>query len=302
MEQQIPSISAILPTHNRADLLSRAIDSIFDQTYQPAEIIVVDDGSDDETAEVVSNYGDSIQYHYQENSGVSGARNHGAQLATSPWIAYLDSDDEWDAGYLQRIANAIGETDGAADIYFSDCLLPMRPGIKDRSLWRNAGFRINGRYRLVEDGSDWVLMSVQPFRVQGAVFWRSKYLGLGGHHEDMRIREDQHLFLKLGLGSAICAVKGIAVHCSNDAANRLSYTQTHRAWSKARAFMYSDLLARIDLPPQTRATLKERCGEAFYALASHDWQEHKWLDFFTDIFLGLRYHPAGLVHRIQERI
>jgi glycosyltransferase involved in cell wall biosynthesis len=91
----IPGISVIIPTYNRAQLVTKAIDSVLAQTYHDYEIIVVDDGSTDNTKEVLQPYMDRIRYIYQENAGVSAARNAGIRVAKGEWIAFIDSDDQW---------------------------------------------------------------------------------------------------------------------------------------------------------------------------------------------------------------
>jgi glycosyltransferase involved in cell wall biosynthesis len=88
------SVSVIIPAHNASEYIGRAIESVLAQTRKPDEIIVIDDGSVDNTAEVTKKY-KSIRYIHQENAGPSIARNIGIEAATSEWIAFLDADDEW---------------------------------------------------------------------------------------------------------------------------------------------------------------------------------------------------------------
>jgi glycosyltransferase involved in cell wall biosynthesis len=88
-------ISVIIPTHNRAHVLARALESVQGQSYKPMETIVVDDGSTDDTSSLVQKHFPDCRYLYQENRGVSGARNRGIEMATGEWLAFLDSDDEW---------------------------------------------------------------------------------------------------------------------------------------------------------------------------------------------------------------
>ncbi|MCK4738277.1 MAG: glycosyltransferase family 2 protein, partial [Sulfurimonas sp.] len=88
------NISVVIPTYNRYEVLQRALTSVYAQTYKPKEIIVIDDGSTDETSQI-QNLFPSVKYYYQENSGVSSARNLGIKNSTYDWIAFLDSDDEF---------------------------------------------------------------------------------------------------------------------------------------------------------------------------------------------------------------
>ena len=87
-------ISVVIPTYNRYDFLKRALASVYAQTYLPKEVIVIDDGSTDNTANIQKDF-PTIKYIYQENAGVSSARNTGIKSGTYEWIAFLDSDDTW---------------------------------------------------------------------------------------------------------------------------------------------------------------------------------------------------------------
>jgi len=87
-------ISVVIPTYNRYEFLKRALESIYAQTYLPLEVIVVDDGSSDNTSQIKKDF-PNITYLYQKNAGVSSARNLGIRNASCEWIAFLDSDDEW---------------------------------------------------------------------------------------------------------------------------------------------------------------------------------------------------------------
>lgn len=89
----IPRVSVIIPVYNCDGYISQAIDSILAQTYQSYEIIVIDDGSTDNTRKAMEPYMEAIHYVYQENQGVSAARNHGIDLARGELIAFLDADD-----------------------------------------------------------------------------------------------------------------------------------------------------------------------------------------------------------------
>ena len=91
----MPQVSVIIPTYNRAYVLGEAIDSVLSQTYDDLELIVVDDGSQDETRDIVASYNSRLTYLHQEHRGVSAARNLGIERARGNYLAFLDSDDLW---------------------------------------------------------------------------------------------------------------------------------------------------------------------------------------------------------------
>ena len=92
INESSPLVSVIIPCYNHAHYLPTAIKSVLQQTYSPIEIIVVDDGSTDETKNVSLEY-ESVQYMYQENSGLSTTRNRGIQACKGDYILFLDADD-----------------------------------------------------------------------------------------------------------------------------------------------------------------------------------------------------------------
>ena len=96
-------VSVIIPTHNRANLLGRAIQSVLEQTFTRFELIIVDDGSTDETENLVRNFRDKrISYCRQKNMGATAARNTGLELARGDYVSFLDSDDEWTPTKIER--------------------------------------------------------------------------------------------------------------------------------------------------------------------------------------------------------
>src|SRR5580704_4878298 len=105
---EYPSISVVIPTYNRAEKVRRAIESVLAQTVRNLEIIVVDDGSSDETALVLERaFGNRIGYFAQPNQGAGVAGNPGIEEATGEWIAFLDSDDLWEPEKIEQQLDAL---------------------------------------------------------------------------------------------------------------------------------------------------------------------------------------------------
>ncbi|RLD45743.1 MAG: glycosyltransferase family 2 protein [Bacteroidetes bacterium] len=101
LETTHPLVSIIIPTYNHGKYLHDALSSVFADSYSPKEVIVVNDGSTDNTAEIAASF-PHLQYIYQKNQGVAVARNTGVRAAKGKYIAFLDSDDIWMAGRIKR--------------------------------------------------------------------------------------------------------------------------------------------------------------------------------------------------------
>src|SRR5688572_29492127 len=95
ISETYPRLGVVLPTYNRAQLLRRAIESVLAQSEPADEIIVVDDGSTDDTGAVARSFGEAVTYLRQDNRGVAAARNVGVSLLTTTFVAFLDDDDVW---------------------------------------------------------------------------------------------------------------------------------------------------------------------------------------------------------------
>jgi glycosyltransferase involved in cell wall biosynthesis len=117
----IPKISTIIPTYNRHDLIVSSIESVLAQTYQNHEIIVVDDGSTDNTLGILKQYQDKIKVVQKDNGGSASARNIGLEHASGDYIAYLDSDDTWHPDKLSIFVNNLSLCKESENLFmFSD--------------------------------------------------------------------------------------------------------------------------------------------------------------------------------------
>lgn len=97
-----PLVSVIIPTYNSSEFIRETLESVFAQTYKNLEIIMVDDGSRDDTREILATYSDRVRWVAQDNAGPAAARNHGISLAQGELICFLDSDDLWEPNKLEQ--------------------------------------------------------------------------------------------------------------------------------------------------------------------------------------------------------
>lgn len=124
-----PFFSIVIPTYNRAHILPRTINSVLNQEFSDWELLVVDDGSKDHTAELLKTYTDSrIRYLFQKNSERSAARNNGIRNALGKYICFLDSDDEFLPHHLMRLHEEIQILKKPETLLFTDCLPTYQDG------------------------------------------------------------------------------------------------------------------------------------------------------------------------------
>ena len=191
----IPSVSIVLPTYNRAATLPRAVESVLSQSYSDFELIIVDDGSSDQTKEVISKYKDQrIRYVYQNNSGASAARNAGIQLARASYVAFQDSDDEWLADKLRaQMGILLARPQGQAVVY-SDLLRVSANG----SAWVLASPEVV-RGRLIDPYTG----DYQTFGIglQTSIISRAELISIGGFDNRLPRFIDLDLFSRLAINN-----------------------------------------------------------------------------------------------------
>jgi glycosyltransferase involved in cell wall biosynthesis len=113
----MPDVSVIIPSYNSAKYLAEAVDSVLSQTFRDFEVLVIDDGSTDNTEKIAANYAAPVRYIRQENSGVAVARNHGVNESRGRYVAFLDADDTWRQDKLEVQVKALSENPGYRACY-----------------------------------------------------------------------------------------------------------------------------------------------------------------------------------------
>jgi glycosyltransferase involved in cell wall biosynthesis len=286
-------ISAVIPTFNRGHIVGRAIESALAQELAPSEIIVIDDGSVDNTRSVAESYGLAVRYVRQANRGVAAARNLGVREANCDWIAFLDSDDYWGREHLRRIARAITATAGAAALYFADLQVPEGEG--GHRYWQRCGFEIGGEWELRRDAAEWAFMRIQPMMLQASVLSRRVYWEVGGLPEQLRTREDTLLFFKLGLLYPACAVSGCGTVMTSDDNIRLTQVYDARSFEfcDATVSLYRELLTSLQgINRERRQILTESLGSSYYALARFFFRRKDYLSAVKNLAASCRVSPS----------
>lgn len=201
----VPTISIIIPTFNRSLTIINALESVFAQTYTDYEIIVVDDGSTDETAQILKQYMNRIKYIYQENSGVSSARNRGIKAASGKWVSFLDSDDIWLPDKLEHQINTLNSLGNEFGACFTDCLYVNNSKFK-LSAFEEANLESPLKYGAINDPLKYHLIKLPCFFVQSMMTLKSLLQTLNGFDEKMTVSEDTDLIFRLSFVTRFCIV------------------------------------------------------------------------------------------------
>ncbi len=222
----MPLFSVIIPTFNRSQSVKCAIDSVLAQTFRDFELIVVDDGSTDNTPELEEEYHGRLIYRRQDNAGVSSARNAGLSIARSPHIAFLDSDDRWVVVKLERHAAYLRDH-STVKIHQSN------------ETWIRSGRRVNPRNKhLKKEGyifSDSLkLCLISPSAV---VVSRTLFDRFGAFNPDLPVCEDYDLWLRITLEERVGLITESLVFKYGGHRDQLS----SRYWGMDRFRVYSIL-------------------------------------------------------------
>lgn len=203
-------ISVIIPLYNKAKEIERTLRSVAKQSVQPLEILIVDDGSTDGSAEVVAAMNlPQVTILYQQNRGVSAARNRAMEMAQGEWIALLDGDDYWQEGYLENAERMIDS-------------FPAAGAIGTAFLIDDGKHLVAGDTPKEEGVVDFFRESMHRYVLipSATVVRRDLALAMGGFPEGMRMAEDQYLWTKIARTSQVAFSSNPLVVYSRAAENR----------------------------------------------------------------------------------
>jgi glycosyltransferase involved in cell wall biosynthesis len=253
-----PEITAIIPTYNRAHTIHAAIDTVLDQTFPVGELIVVDDGSQDETKRALADrYGDRIVYLRQENAGPSAARNLGIRAARFPWIAFLDSDDLWHPRKLEVQSATLATPEvvvSCTNFTFIDA--------PEENHFQNIGLELEAECPAFE----WPLGLMSRFGgsgilLSGAICSRDAMLRVGLFDERMRIAEDTRLFYELAREGKFVLVREPLYSRRRDTEGGQLTESDTSSWGRIHAdasmtILRESLAAAADQPADVHGSLR----------------------------------------------
>lgn len=186
--KELPLVSVIIPCFNSEKWLSETLSSVFNQTYTNIEVIVVDDGSIDNTKKIVLNHSKKIFYYYQKNKGPSAARNLGIKKSKGEYIAFLDSDDLWEKNKLSKQISYL-ENNKDVHLVFSNVTIMNEKG--DR-LYIHSNEVPSERKEIIKK----FFMGQITMNTPTIVARKDSVLNIGGFDEELPLRED-HFFLMI---------------------------------------------------------------------------------------------------------
>jgi len=240
-----PLVSVVIPTHNRRDLLAEAVASVREQTYDPIEIIVIDDGSGDGTAEMIRERFPRVRLVRQPHRGVSTARNRGIAEAQGEYIAFLDSDDLWLPKKL------------AAEM---DALL-KNPELKichTDEIWIRRGVRVNPMKKHRKYGG-WIYPHCLPLCIispSSVILKREVFNEVGAFDEALPACEDYDLWLRVTARHPVHFIERPLIVKRGGHADQLS--RAFWGMDRFRVYVLLKMLRENDLPRAWRLlTLEE---------------------------------------------
>lgn len=279
-------VSAVVPTYNRAHLIGRTIDSILSQSYPDLELIIVDDGSTDDTVSIVSTYTNKarfpVRYHKKENGGCSSARNMGVELATGDAIAFLDSDDEWLPETIENLVKTIEDT--GADFVYSPSIV-----------------QINGKQFIVYPAAFGhpELFAVEYFLTTRAyacsILYRKHIFEVCRNDESLRYNEDSDFLQKVANSFKAAYLDTptavVHYHCANKSSNRV---EINRALLKSAENI-------LKTYPTFRQQLAERADKRLSDIVANLAAELILEKRFEEVMILETSYDLGLLEKLSIR-
>jgi glycosyltransferase involved in cell wall biosynthesis len=245
----MPLISVIIPLYNKADSVVRTLTGALAQTFQDIEIIVVDDGSIDGSGSLLRQFHDDrLKVIYQENAGVSAARNRAILAARADWIAFLDADDDWERDHLALLWRALGTHDVLAA--FSNTRLESRPS--------QPLISIDVQAQIIEDYFAFALTNGgYPNMTSAMLVRRQEAIKAGLFTVGVSLGEDIDLWGRLALQGAMLYNGAVTITYNNvPRKNNVAHNLAHRPEFPFFAACLPTFCDKSEVPPHLEGSAK----------------------------------------------
>lgn len=265
-----PKISVVIPTYNRAAKVQKAIESVLTQTFFDLEVIVVDDGSADDTGNVIAQaFGDRIRYYYQANQGASAARNKGIAEARGEWIAFLDSDDEWERDKLEWQLKTLERFAVQCGGCYTDVRLVNSPETRTFFQLAEERYRHQGEMGVSKDA---LKLLVRPGGA-GMVICLSSFMGradlirkTGGFDLNLPYSQDSEFLFRLAMLTSFCYANRPLVRFDRSPVEE-RHVGVSAQWTKLDFWLRDSqsrleglLRFRVELPKEVVDLIQEQLG------------------------------------------
>ena len=290
------SVSVVVAAFNRADFLPQTIDSLLCQSFKDFELIVVDDGSTDRTAELLQGYGDRVRFFRQDNRGPSAARNLGVRHARGRWIAFQDSDDLSTPDHLESLFGFVEKHPGYGMVFANGGYLKGPEHGRETIVPRSRSRRVAARGVTLGD-----LFEEGIFRVQTSLIARSVLEAVGGFDESIRIGEDMDLAMRIWMRYSVAYLDKVVFlyrkHEGNLVGdNELRLTENIRVIEKLAR---ESPRAREILGP---ARIARRTAYRYYRLAKSYWKRGEKEKARAAIRQAVSLRPFALKYRYYQTV
>jgi len=219
----LPLFSVVIPAYNRAGIIARTIDSVLAQTFTDFEIIVVDDGSTDDLKKICGEYHSSkIHYVYQDNAGSNPARNNGVKNARGHYVSFLDSDDTWEAEYLEEVLKKFNSDNEIGLVW-----------VRNIKKYLPKGNTVIKKYKKLE-GFVYREVLKQGYLINSSCVTAKRSLleAIGGWDNNLRACQDDDICFRLAKITKVGYVdKVLSTFYIDERLDRISGSSSRRAWN-----------------------------------------------------------------------
>jgi glycosyltransferase involved in cell wall biosynthesis len=289
-----PEVSVVIATYNRAPLVAATVKSVLDQEFHKFEIIVVDDGSTDDTRKALEPFESRIRYIYQDNRGPSAARNLGVRHATAPWLAIQDSDDLCARNHLEVLYGFAKDHPDCGIVFANGAYLDGPEHNRETIIPAALSRRLEQRgVRLLD------IFDKSIVRLQAALISRKAYDAVGGHDESLRICMDLDLSFRLLMNFPIAYLDEVVFfyrkHDGNIGRNEeLRLTENIRVVEK----LIRDFSSAKDMLGGRKVA--RRLAYRYYRLAKGRWKRRQVSDARQALCKAVDLCPANLKYRLYQ--